>query len=150
MMFAGLKQLCDTVIREAEMQAMKAIDDNLGTMADMNREQLLFGINSEGNRVGEYASPVYSALKKSRGSRAPFGVPDLLLEGNFHPSIFAKRNGDDIVFGAADWKYEKLSSPQFYGTEILGLTDQNKSEVTTGYIFPLIADWLTSQIRQTL
>lgn len=144
-MFKSLQKSVNTIVRNLNKVAKNAINENLSVMADMNREQLTFGYNTEGGAVGLYRSEAYARLKKSIGSRSPFGTVDLKLTGDFHSGIFASRRGDDLIFGSTDGKTADLVSR--YGP-ILGLTKESQTDVTDNYIFPIITDWIGQQIRQ--
>jgi len=144
-MFRSLHKSVNTIVRNLNKVAKNAINENLSVMADMNREQLELGINAEDGDVGFYRSLSYARLKKSIGSRSPFGIADLKLTGDFHSGIFARRRGDDLIFGSTDGKTADLVSR--YGP-ILGLTKESQTDVTDNYIFPIITDWIGQQIRQ--
>lgn len=143
-MFKSLSQAVNQIVRNLDKVGNKAIDENLAVMADMNREQLTFGINAEGGEVGAYRSESYARLKKSIGSRAPFGIPDLKLTGDFHSGIFAKRKGSELTFGGTDSKTSMLTEKY---DSILGLTEENRTDVKDNYIFPIITNWLGQQLR---
>ena len=145
-MFKSLSAAVNQIVRNLNKVANKAIDENLSVMADMNRDQLTFGINAEGGEVGLYQSEPYARLKKAIGGRAPFGTVDLKLTGDFHSGIFAKKSGKELRFGSTDTKQSMLSEK--YGESIFGLTAENQTEVTNDYIFPIITDWLNSQLKQ--
>lgn len=146
-MFKSLSGAVNQIVRNLNKVANKAIDENLAVMADMNREQLTLGVNAEGGEVGAYRSESYARLKKSIGARAPFGIPDLKLTGDFHSGIFAKRLGSELKFGGTDSKTSMLIEKYDNGP-LLGLTTENQAEVTDNYIFPIITDWLNQQLKQ--
>lgn len=144
-MFKSIKIAVDTIVDELAQVADNAIDYALPTMVDLNVDQMMQGLNAEGQEIGEYRSPSYAEFKQYMNSRpAPF-VPDLRLTGSFHSRMFAKRSGDEITFSSTDWKTDALVDK--YGA-IFGLTEENREGVTNNYIFPIITDWLSQQIRQ--
>jgi hypothetical protein len=144
-MFKGLKMVIDTIVNDLEKVGMNAIDENLSVMADLNTEQMTRGLNIEGETIGEYRSPKYAAMKQSMNSRPPAFVPDLKLTGDFHSGVFAKRNGNDLVFGGTDGKTNDLVRK--YGP-ILGLTEESQTDVTDNYVFPVITSWLKTQLQR--
>lgn len=146
MIFTSLKKAIDTIVSDLQRVADAAIDESLIDMADKNREQLSKGLNSEGVIFSYYASDAYARFKKSIGGIAPLGVTDLKLTGDFHSGILAEKQGDNILFDSRDSKAGMLTDK--YGDSIFGLTDKNKADITDNYIFPIITDWLQSQIRQ--
>lgn len=143
-MFKSLQKSVNTIVRSLNKVANAAIDENLSVMADMNREQLTFGINAEGGAVGAYRSEPYARFKMAIGARAPFGIPDLKLTGDFHSGIFAMRKGSDLTFGGTDSKTSMLTEKY---DSILGLTEENRTDVKDNYIFPIITKWLGQQLR---
>ena len=147
MLFQNIKKVADDIVKGANKAMYKALDDNLSTMADANREQLTFGIDSTGNEIKPlYRSEPYARLKKALGSRSPFGTPDLKLSGAFHSGIFSKRNNKTIVFGGRDSKTGDLTSK--YGDNILGLTEENRNNITYNQIIPDLFGWYSAQIKR--
>lgn len=146
MLFKSLKNTVDTIVGDLKKVAIEAIDDTLPDIADKNREQLEKGLDSEGQIFSYYASENYARFKKAIGSIAPLGVTDLKLTGDFHSGIYAERAGDDLSMFSRDSKAGMLADK--YGDNIFGLTDENKADITNNYIFPIITDWLNSQIRR--
>lgn len=151
-MFKSLSGTVNQIVRNLDKVANKAIDENLSVMADMNVEQMMDGKNIEGDDIGRYGgSGKYAAMKQDMNPRPSAWVPDLRLEGNFHDGIFAKRNKNIIVFGSSDPDRDKVETLiAKYGAHqpFLGLTEENRAEVTNDYIFPIITDWLYQQLKQ--
>jgi hypothetical protein len=96
-------------------------------LADINREQLLQGIESSGNKISpEYASKSYARRKQSMNSAPGLGTPDLKLTGEFHRQLIAKVSEEEIVFSSRDEKNDRLVSK--YGEDIFGFTDDGRTK----------------------
>lgn len=147
MLFKSIQTVSNNIARNLKQQAYKAIDNNLSTMADLNVAQMEKGLNSDGTEIGSYVSEPYARFKKAIGSIAPFGVVDLKFEGNLHSRTFAKRNGDNLVFGSTDEKTKQLKEKYDSNGEIFGLTKDNQIEVTD-QILAETFDYVTQQIQQ--
>lgn len=110
--------------------------DNEAFICDMNAEEQLFeqGINRLGVKISDYApySPVTIELKREKGQ--PFDRVTLRDEGEFESSFFIEADREKFEIKASDWKTEELIKK--YGSQILGLTDENKAEVIHEYIHP--------------
>jgi hypothetical protein len=145
MLFKSLNTACNNIVRNLKKEANKAIKNNLSTMRDYNVEQMEHGCNAEGGMIGDYRSEPYARLKKAIGSVAPFGNVDLKLTGDFHSATFAKRSGQNLLFGSKDRKTKELTAK--YGGNIFGLTDENKTTVTDQIIAETF-DYVTTQIQK--
>lgn len=89
-------------------------------LADLNREQLMEGKDSEGNTLRKYRRPRYARVKNEMNPVPGYGNPDLKLTGAFHRSIFADVEGKSILFDAKDSKVSDLAAK--YGESIFGLS----------------------------
>lgn len=108
----------------------EAIEETKEYIVDLNTSQLSKGKDSKGDDLDTYASATYAEFKKSIGSEAPLGIPNLLLEGDFHSGFNAKADNDANVFiTSTDSKSNKLKAK--YGDDIFGLTDESKSDLKT-------------------
>lgn len=95
---------------------------------DLNTSQLEKGKLSTGENISpDYKLSEYARFKKSRGSIAPLGVPDLKLEGDFYEGFNIDKVSGGILIDSDDSKASKLEDK--YSSNIYGLTDQNKEEV---------------------
>lgn len=125
-----------SAIRNIDQFFELAIVENQGEILDSNVAQLKTGRDSLGEFLMEYASPVYAAFKKAWGSRAPFGIPDLLLEGDFHEGFTMMRDGAGLFITSTDDKSAKLEAK--YGSNIFGIADEQlpgiKGEIAISFI----------------
>lgn len=112
--------------------------------AELNREQLLHGLNSQGQPVGEYRSPVYAEVKNRINPLPGFGVPDLKNTGAFHDAIFMRAKGGQVITSSSDWKLSVLEKK--YGKSILGLNSEYKKL----YIFGAFYNDIKKQLSNVL
>ena len=96
---------------------IETLDELETEIANLNREQLLEGVDGLGNLM-----PPYSFLTTQRSPHKN-GRIKLYDEGDFHASIFASSNGTFLELSAKDWKYEMLE--ERYGN-ILGIAPQSQ------------------------
>lgn len=103
-----------------------ALLDNESELIDRNVEQLKQGLTKTGEKIEpEYASEEYGRLKKSLGSIAPLGTPDLILEGDFTAAWYVEKRGEGILFDSNDSKTPDLDEKY---KNIFGLTQNNQDE----------------------
>lgn len=114
--------------------------DNEALIVDMNAEEQLFeqGINRLGVDISDYApySPYTIEIKEQKGQ--PTNRVTLRDEGDFESSFFLQVNDRQFEIKAGDFKTEDLIKK--YGRQILGLTDENISELIWSYIYPELID----------
>lgn len=145
-MFENIAKISNTISGNLKQVADDAISYATADMADMNVEQMLSGIAANGRPITpEYRSDAYAQFKRATGGKAPFGTPDLHLTGDFHEGLFARYDGNSIVFGSTDSKAGDLADK--YGNDIFGLTDENKEDIKDGVIFPEVLKWISEQLN---
>lgn len=93
---------------------------NQGYLVELNKSQLLNGVNAKGGSLGRYKSKSYVKYKKKLN---PKGVVDLKLTGKFHSSIFVKNSKWPLVIDAHDVKTPKLLAKY---KNALGVTPENE------------------------
>lgn len=106
----------------------RAIVANQEEILDSNVAQLREGRDSFGEFLEEYASDDYAQFKKAMGSQAPFGIPDLILEGDFTEGFILTYKGDSFYFDSTDEKRNHLVDK--YGQAIFGLSFKSQTELT--------------------
>lgn len=99
----------------------EAIDATAKQFIDEQKDQLLHGINSAGDPIGQYKNKRYALMKNAMNPIPGFGVPDLRLKGNFYGGLFIDARNDRIVVDSADEKAKYIY--QRYG-DVLGLSGQ--------------------------
>lgn len=81
-----------------------ALIDSREDYVKLQKDQLMHGLNSEDEPIGQYRSPEYAAQKNAQNSLPGLGIPDLRLEGGFHAGIFADPRSEGIVVDSTDSK----------------------------------------------
>jgi len=107
--------------------------------------QLRFGKKSTGEDVGEYRSDSYARLKKSLGSKAPFGVVDLLAEGDFYRTFKVIPNNSGFEITADTSLYPPTDFSVKYGEDILGLSADSIEKLQT-FILPILKDKIERRV----
>lgn len=130
-------------IRNADKYFIRAIVENQEEILDLNVAQLKQGKDSLGRFLEEYSSEDYARFKQAMGSQAPFGVADLILEGDFTEGFVLIKDGIGFRFDSTDWKRDKLV--QMYGEDLFGLTIGSQVSIT-----PDIAESFIKHFRNGL
>jgi len=109
---------------------------NEAFIIDMNATDQLFnqGVNNLGVSIDDYMpySPYTIEIKKLKGQ--PYNRVTLHDEGDFEESFFLEVGNEKFEVKAADFK--TLDLIKKYGRQILGLTEENISELIWKYIYP--------------
>lgn len=120
-----------------------AVLDNQAEILDANTAQLEVGKDSFGVLLWEYASDEYAQFKQSIGSKAPFGIADLKLTGDFYSGFILKKQGKEFTITSTDSKTNDLVAK--YGSEIFGLSDDQFPTVK-----PLLIDSFTKHMKDAM
>ena len=118
----------ESLLSNLQQVASQSISEHTDVMADMNRDQLMEGVDSSGTAMQKYKSTAYAEFKNDMNSRAGIFNPDLKLTGATHSSIVFQVQGDKIVnkvndsYGLEE-KYKTPNSNPFL------LTQQSKKEL---------------------
>lgn len=114
-------------IRNTDRIFKGAVLENENFILDANTAQLENGKDSFDKLLWEYASDEYARFKQSIGSKAPFGIADLKLTGDFYSGFTLVVEGNEFRITSTDSKTSDLVSR--YGEEIFGLTEKSITEV---------------------
>jgi len=106
---------------------IRAMLDNETEIIDANVAQLEVGKDSLGQFLDHYAYDSYAQFKQSIGSKAPFGIPDLILEGDFTSGFILRQSDNVFVIESTDEKMDHLRDK--YGDDIFGLSDESLGEL---------------------
>jgi hypothetical protein len=104
----------------------EALVDTQSNYVELQKEQMLHGLNAEGASIGTYVNAQYASMKNSLNPIPGFGKVDLKLTGQFYQDIYADARSEGIIVDSADQKSESLQ--QRYGQIIFGLADDRKQE----------------------
>lgn len=119
--------------------------NNESVVADLNADQMLEGLDREGNPIRPtYASPEYAALKQRLNPRPTTGTPDLRLTGAFQRKIFLRFVQDAFELDSTDEKTEELVFK--YGDVIFGLTEESRQKIPELFLI----DDIQTGVRQDL
>lgn len=126
---------------------IQSISDNKEEIIDLNTGQLEKGIASDGVNIEPgYAFEGYASFKKSIGSNAPKGTPDLKLTGDFYSGFkIGKIQPNYFDISSDDKKTGELVSK--YSDLIFGLTDENKN-VLIEYLQQSLKDKLYEKLTR--
>lgn len=114
--------------------AGEVVEDNKDNILQLNRDQLMSGFDSNGEKMEpQYASRDY-ALKKNKMNALPgLGTPDLYLTGKFQSSLQLQVMGKDVKFSDTDDKAKYLEVN--YGPDnIYGLSEDSIGEARTEFL----------------
>ena len=146
MLFDTTYKAVTTIVNNIEKYKSNSIDDALPYLADLNIEQRLKGLNSDGQFITpELQNDEYANAKKWMGGRAPFKIPDLKDTGDFNSGQYAKKSGRMIEFGSTDGKNSDLIEK--YGEKIHGLTEESRQEALTDQLIPYVIYEIDQQIK---
>lgn len=129
MPFTRLLNNVNKIVNDIDNITVGAMMEVKEEIIDLNTSQLEAGKLSTGELIEPgYVFDEYSKYKRSIGSKAPFGVPNLKLEGGYYSGKTITPLNDGIEMKSTDIKAPKLEGK--YTSNIEGLTDNNKSEVS--------------------
>lgn len=106
-----------------EKAILKIIKDNEEAVLDVNRSQLLKGIDADGNKLKRYKNRDYAIFKSILN---PNGVTDLRLTGRLYARMFINTQKFAVIYDSSDRKAPMLK--QKYGN-IFGITEENEKVV---------------------
>ena len=84
----------------------------------------------------QYAFDAYAEFKQAIGSKAPFGIADLILEGDFVGGFVLKVSGLEIRITSEDEKTGDLAAK--YGQDIFGLMEDSYNVIRPA----LLQSWI--------
>ena len=128
MIFRELQNIVDKVITNLDEIVVDSMVEEEASIIDINVSQLEEGIGSDGTQVGEYASDEYAAIKQALGSKAPPGVVDTKLSGDFHDGFHVEPfqgstpGNSGVLIDSRDEKTDKLERKY---SDLFGIAPQN-------------------------
>lgn len=104
-------------------------------LLEVQRLQMLEGLNADGDKIGKYKNPKY-ALRKNEMNPVPgLGVPDLNLTGQWQGELDVKIDADTIEIIAPDNdKTANLVSK--FTARIIGLNEYSSKVYAQQYLKP--------------
>jgi hypothetical protein len=99
------------------------VEQTKDKIIELNKNQLLHGLDASGNKIGEYKNLNYAIRKFSLNNLAGFGMKDYRLTGDYYAAIYAIISNGKLTIGSSDGKNKWLD---FEGE--FGLTPESKQE----------------------
>lgn len=123
-----LKNKFEKIYQQQDAELVAIIKRNESVVVALNTGQLMVGLNSDGESLGEYASRSYADMKRTLNPR---GVVDLKLTGHFHENFFVA-----VELPLTVWSYDGKTDDltKKYGRNLFGLTEENKKIFAIGYV----------------
>lgn len=122
-----IMDLLDAVERfDPKSSLLDSIIENENSAVEMNRDQLLNGRDSLGEKLKEYVDDQYAELKQRMNPLPGYGTPDLKLTGDFHRGFYLDISSIDdgnFELGSTDEKTQELVDK--YNESIFGLDKEN-------------------------
>lgn len=109
-----------------DKQVQETVEETKDSIQLLQKDQLLRGLNSKGEKIGRYRSNKYARVKNEMNPLPGLGIPDLKVTGSFHTKISTTVTPDTFKSDSSDSKAPNLKEK--YGNDIFGLTDESKSE----------------------
>lgn len=123
-------------------ETTRVFEERNPEIIDMNTGQLSEGKTSIGENITpEYYQDEYANLKQMLNPTPPLGTPDLNLTGGFYGGFQIEVKSDSLQFSSTDTKAEDLVKK--YSDNIFGLTKENKTQFSFGYLFADLKDYIT-------
>lgn len=127
-------------IDEVILEGIKeAFIDNDTIIEDMNIAQLESGLRGDGTQMPDYSPTSVEVYGKPEG---PIRLKDT---GAFHRGIQLNTGNEDAELTGTDSKTSELEFE--YGSEIIQLTEENRTKFKNDYIRPSIEDRIKREIE---
>jgi hypothetical protein len=119
---AGVDEAMERAQR-IDMEALveETTRDTATNYLTLNKDQMLHGLTSTGEKIGTYRNPAYAAMKAQLNPLAGDGNVDLKLTGAYQGAMFVERRTDGLYVDSTDEKALKLRAQ--YGSTMFGLDD---------------------------
>lgn len=141
--FAEMIQRMESLALEAA--AEKSVEETAEKIEEKNRQQLVEGFDSDGNRLLRYRSNKYARAKHEMNPLPGLGNPDLKVTGNFQRRIEVRVSDGDIVTNSDDPKAEDLEEK--YGLGIYGLGVEKGNEYIRDDLHPVFKDKIANHLK---
>lgn len=122
--------------------------DNEAVIVELNSEEQLYeqGINSYGVKISDYQPYTEVTIEWKRLKGQPTDRVTLTDTEDFRNSFTIRLTPTYFEIIAGDWKVQELKKK--YGSEILGLTDENILEISHNYVLPELRKILINYLRK--
>jgi hypothetical protein len=113
-----------------------AVQETAKQAANLQRDQMLHGLRSTGEKIGKYRSKAYASKKFQMNSLAGFGFKDERLTGDFYREFVVDARPEGVHFTSADPKTKDIVSRE--GEDIFGLTKSNAENYGSVILAPVM------------
>jgi hypothetical protein len=124
----------------------QSVEENSEYIVDLNTGQLAIGKDSNNQDLFPYSNSDYAQLKKSMGSEAPLGTPNLKFTGDFWSGFNVKADENGLTISSTDSKTSKLKG--MYNEDIFGLGEESKKDLKT-MLLPTYLEKLRNELLRT-
>lgn len=142
----------DVTLRSLDDQALRIVAEIQDKITDLNKDQLMQGLDGTGQKLKpKYSRVRYARAKNSVNPLPGYGTPDLKLTGKYYTSLYVVANNDNTFeinsdrtekgFDLAGHLEEK------YGENHLLLTKENEDKINFEEIYPKLLEWILSQLQ---
>lgn len=132
--------------RFEELNTDKIIEETMiesqDTLADLNAEQINTGLKADGTEMPDYS--IRSVIQYGK----PAGPIKLRDKGNWQAGLYARVEGEKLVFSSSDVKDAQLVDR--YGKEIEGLSEKYKAEAVRDKIKPVLKQKMSEATGLTM
>lgn len=108
--------------------------DGQDVLTEMQRKQMLLGVNSLDRKIGKYKNKNYAEKKHAMNPKPGFGFKDLKLTGEFQRSIMVEPRDAEVIFTSNDEKTNEIVNRE--GSVIFGLTPKNREKYAIKHLEP--------------
>lgn len=119
--------------------------DITSTLVEAQKDQLIHGYLSTGQKTGTYKIEAYALKKHAMNPLAGYGHKDYKLTGELQKEIFVSVHQGELVFGSFDPKFLRVLD-QNDGDNIMGLNSKTISEQIEPKIQSVVVEKVKSNI----
>jgi hypothetical protein len=127
---------------DLEKVTTDSLTDTEEQLVEHNQSQMYYGEDAKGVEIGPAYKPLTVFLKTQKGQ--PTDRVSLYDEGDFYAGMYAKVQGNEIVFDSTDSKAAKLKRK--YGEAIFGLNDPTRNN----YIIKILRPEFMNKVKFTV
>lgn len=136
----------DVTLRSLDDQALRIVAEIQDKITDLNKDQLMQGLDGTGQKLTpKYSRVRYARAKNSVNPLPGYGTPDLKLTGKFYSNFFVTAKKGVFEVDSSDEKRDKLALK--YGKDIFLLTKENEDKINFEEIYPKLLEWILSQLQ---
>lgn len=119
------KKLKSVTVESQERDLLKIVADNAPYAVDLNIEQMMEGLDSEGKPISPPYTPFTVEIKEEKGQ--PSDRVTLRDEGDFHRGMLLAADKWPALFDSSDPKTDDLTDK--YGEGIFGLNKSKRGKL---------------------